>query len=359
MAKKMIADIETDDFRPSPHMVGQIISAYGLDSLQVVGEPLEGTGYVSYRVTTPKGVFALRRKKGSASKIMAKHPDIASSIEGQHNLMLFLHNHGFPVAPPLLTTEKETFVNITGIPWSLYPFVDGEPLEPTNLNQLRAAAQTLARYHQLTQKYHGEPPISQEPFPELFDEAVKEFRRNTKRVDELMSRLGVAEGLRKFKTSLSQIETEMRALPYDSLPHTVIHGDYKPGNILFEGDAVAAVIDFGRSRNEARLFDIAKMIGGLVGTSDDVTCKEMSSVLVTAYDKVALLDALERKSLVLLVQARLAFKALDRLIRLAEEKDDPENLGRAERFNALVQRLDWVTANSEEIRRLLKQPPNS
>src|SRR6266700_1572073 len=156
MAKKMINDLsEADEHRPSPHMIGEIISAYGLESLQVGDDALEGTGYITFRAVTPKGVFALRRKKGSASKIMAKHPDIGSNIEGQHALMLFLHEHGFPVAPPLLTREKETYVNITGVPWSLYPFIDGLPLEPTNLRQLRAAGGALARYHQLTEGYPG------------------------------------------------------------------------------------------------------------------------------------------------------------------------------------------------------------
>jgi len=107
--KRIVNDpSDTDVHRPSPHVIGQIISAYDLSGLQVEGNGLEGTGYITFRAVTPKGVFALRRKKGSASKIMAKHPDIGSNIEGQHALMLFLHEHGFPVAPPLLTREKET-----------------------------------------------------------------------------------------------------------------------------------------------------------------------------------------------------------------------------------------------------------
>ncbi len=360
MAKKMINDLsEADEHRPSPHMIGEIISAYGLESLQVGGDALEGTGYVTFRAVTPKGVFALRRKKGSASKIMTKHPDIGSSIEGQHHLMLFLHDHGFPVAPPLLTREKETYVNVTGIPWSLYPFIDGKPLEPTNLRQLRAAGEALARYHRLMEKYSGEPPISQELFPKLFDGQLNEFRKHAVTLEESKSKLGISESLNHFKPCLSEIETEMKSLRYDSLPHTVIHGDYKPGNILFEGDNVAAVIDFGRSRNEARLFDIAKMIGGLVGANDNTTFMDMTAAFLTGYNEVSLLDTLEKKALIPLVQARLASKAMDRLVRLTEEGDDPDNPRRAERFNLLVQRLDWVRHDSESIRRLLEQPSKS
>ncbi len=358
--KRIVNDpSETDVHRPSPHVIGQIISAYDLDSLQVEGNGLEGTGYITFRAVTPKGVFALRRKKGSASKIMAKHPDIGSNIEGQHALMLFLQEHGFPVAPPLLTREKETYVNITGVPWSLYPFIEGLPLEPTNLRQLRAAGGALARYHQLTEGYLGEPPLTQERFPKLFEEKLKDLRKHTTTLEASQSRLGFAEGLNNFKTSLSEIETEVKGLSYDSLPQTVIHGDYKPGNILFDSDNVAAVIDFGRSRKEARLFDIAKTVGGFVGTIDDTTFMHMTGSFLTAYESASALDNLERKALIPLIQARLASKAIDRLVRLAEEEDDAENLRRAERFNLLVQRLDWVRHNSESMRRLLEQPSRS
>jgi len=37
----------------------------------------------------------------------------------------------------------------------------------------------------------------------------------------------------------------------------VIHGDWHPGNLLFRGPAVAAVVDFDAARAEARAIDVA------------------------------------------------------------------------------------------------------
>jgi homoserine kinase type II len=341
---------------PSSQMIGEIISAYGLESLQLDGAALEGTGYITFRVITPKGVLALRRKKGSASKIMAKHPDIGDSIEGQHRLILFLHDHGFPVAPPLLTKRKHTYVSILGIPCSLYPFIEGQPMAPRNLRQLRASAETLARYHQLTAGYSGVPPLSQAPFPRLFEEKLKDFRKYSETFDGSPSKLGIAESMLTFKSSLDEIETEIQNIPYDSLPKVVIHGDYKPGNVLFRGDNVAAVIDFGRSRNEARLFDIAKTISGLAGTSDDATFLHVTHAFFTAYDSIYPLNNRERMALFSLIQARMAFKNLDRFIGLAKKKDMAEKLAKAERFNTLVQHLQSLRNNSEAIRRLFQEP---
>jgi homoserine kinase type II len=359
-AQRMIAiNADASNDLPSPQMIGEVISAYGLEGLQLDGTSLEGTGYVTFRIITPQGILALRRKKGSASKIMAKHPDISDSIEGQHRLILFLHDHGFPVAPPLLTKGKDTYVSILGIPYSLYPFIDGQPMDPSNLRQLRASAETLARYHQLTAGYSGVPPLSQAPFPKLFEEKLRDFRKYSETFDDSLSTLGMAESMLTFKSSLDEIESEIQNLPYSSLPKVVIHGDYKPGNVLFKGDEVAAVIDFGRSRNEARLFDIAKTISGLLGTVEDATFLDMTSAFLAAYDKTYPLNNHERASLFPLIQARVVSKNLDRFIRLAKKIDAPEKLAKAERFNRLVQRLQSLRNNSEAVRRLFQKPATS
>jgi Ser/Thr protein kinase RdoA (MazF antagonist) len=342
---------------PSPQMIGEIISAYGLEGLQVDGAALEGMGYITFRVITPQGILALRRKKGSASKIMAKHPDIGDSIEGQHRLILFLHDHGFPVAPPLLTKMEDTYVSLHGIPCGLYPFIDGKPMNPSNLRQLRASAETLARYHQLTRGYSGVPPLTQAPFPELFAEKLRDFRKHSEAFDASLSTLGMAESMVAFKSSLDEIETEMQNLPYSSLTKVVIHGDYKPENVLCQGDEVAAVIDFGRSRKEARLVDIAKTISGLLGTSDDATFLEMTSAFFTAYDRTYPLNSHERKGLFSLIQARTASKNLDRFIRLTKKTGMAEKLAKAERFNRLVQHLQSLKNNSETIRGLFQYSP--
>jgi homoserine kinase type II len=359
-ARKMIANsVEEDNTPPSAQMIEGIASAYGLESLHVDGASQEGTGYVTFRVITSKGVLALRRKKGSASKVMSKHPDIGDNIEGQHRLILFLQDHDFPVASPLLTIHRETYVSVLGIPCSLYPYIDGRPLDPRNSHQLRVAAEKLARYHQLTAAYPGVPPLSQPPFPEHFAEKLRDFRKYSENFDDSLSVLGMAESMVAFESSLDEIETEMQNLPYDSLPKALIHGDYKPENILFQGDDVAAVIDFGRSRNEARVFDVAKTIAGLVGTCDDATFLEMTRVFFLGYDSICPLDKSERTALFPLIQARVAIKNLERFIRLAKKTDMAEKFAKAERFNTLAQHLQSLRNNSVAITRLFQEKATS
>jgi Ser/Thr protein kinase RdoA (MazF antagonist) len=349
------SESEAVNYLPTPQMIRQIISSYGLENLQLDGTPLEGTGYITFRAITPTGIFALRRKKGSAAEIMAKHPDIKSNIEGQHRLMLFLHDHGFPVAPPLFTKNKDTQVSLLGIPCSLYPFINGQPLDPENPRQMKASAEALARFHELTAEYSEVPPISQAPFPDLFDQKLKDFRKYAETFDNSPSVLGIAESMLIFNSSLEEIEAEIRKLPYSFLPKCVIHGDYKPGNILFQGDDVAAVIDFGRSRREARLFDVAKTISGLVGTWDDAKFLDMTRVFFVTYDTVYPLNQSERAALFSLIQARVAMKNLERFIRLAKKTDTAERRAKAERFKRLGRHLQSLRNNSEKITGLFQE----
>jgi homoserine kinase type II len=359
-ARKIIAtSVDEGNDLPSAQMIEEIISVYGLESLQVDSASQEGTGYITFRVTTPKNVLALRCKKGSASKIMSKHPEIKHSIEAQHRLILFLQDHGFPVAPPLLTKQGETYVSVRGIPCSLYPYINGRALDPRNLHQLITAAETLARYHQLTAGYSGIPPLSQPLFPEHFKEKLRDFREYSENFDDSLSMLGIAESMVAFESCLDEIETEMQNLPYDSLPKVVIHGDYKPENILFQGDDIAAVIDFGRSRNEARLFDIAKTIAGLVGTSDDAAFLDMTRAFFAGYISICPLNKGERSALFSLIQARVAIKNLERFIRLAKKTDMGEKFAKAERFNRLCQHLRSLRNNSEAITQLFQEKATS
>src|SRR6266545_5608597 len=115
--------MQTTDEIPPLHVVQEVASVYGLREAKLAGGPLEGQGYLTFRLATDRGDLALRRKKGSGLKISTKHPDIGNRIERQHALISFLNDQGFPVAAPLLTRNGRTYASIMGVPYSLYPFI--------------------------------------------------------------------------------------------------------------------------------------------------------------------------------------------------------------------------------------------
>jgi len=353
MAKEVTSALLEGSTETLPdNVISGITSEYGLESLRQEGPPREGTGYMTYRVTTPDRVLALRRKKGSALKISTKHPDIGKSIERQNSLMLFLDRQGFPVAAPLLTVDQRSYVNILGIPYSLYPFIEGTSLDPNNPLQLTVWAETLARYHKLTARYHGTPPKSQKSFPTLFIEQLNWFQENYHALDDQLSSPNTVHTLRTFKANLDKLENELRSMTYESLRRVVIHGDYKPGNVLFQGNRLAAVIDFGVSRHEVRIFDLAKAISGFLDTLRKRGPLDAIRIFVTAYTAVDPLEGHERSCLPLFVQARVASKAIDKIAKLSSKTDMAWKIRRANRFKELAQDLQWLRDNSETFRSL-------
>ncbi len=344
---------ETADFLPL-HVMQEVASIYGLEEARLAGEPLEGTGYVTFRLVTDKGDLALRRKKGSALKIITKHPDIGARIERQHALISFLRDQGFPVAAPLLTKRGRTYASVMGVPHSLYPFIYGQSMDPSNTRQLTIAALTLARYHLLTAGYQGTSPLCQDPFPKLFQGTVDRFHMYLQTIEMSMAELGMAEVLTAFNDILDDVSKRMLTVAYDALPKAVIHGDYKPGNILFQGDKLVAVIDFGRSRSEARILDLARTIPGLVRDEYNKRFLDLAHVFATAYDELYPLQVAEREAMPLLMQARVASKTMEKFANLTKRRDTAKKVKKAHRASEQVRRLQWLRDNASALRTMFE-----
>ncbi len=346
---------ETTTLVPA-HIIGEIAPAYGLDYTQLDGgPPHEGLGYVTFRLATPAGDLALRRKKGSGFKIIAKHPDIGSRIERQHALILFLHEHGFPVAPPLITRHRRTYLSVLGVPYSLYPYIDGQQMDPNNPRQLSVAGENLAKFHQITAQYSGLPPHSENPLPKLFQNELKVFHRNAEALAGSLSELGLKEAMQLFKDAVHDAENRLPSFSYDTLPRTIIHGDYAPQNLLFRQDELAAVLDFGRTRKEARVLDLAITVNTLMKRGNLRTAWQSLKVFAKAYDRELALEDAETRALPTLTEVVVALKAFKRVRRMIGRRDQSRRLKHAHKFNLFVQRLKWIHENSTDIRTLFQE----
>jgi Ser/Thr protein kinase RdoA (MazF antagonist) len=342
---------------PQLSIITEIAALYGLENPRLHETPHEGMGYTTFQLSTAKGDFALRRKKGSPIEIRTKHPDIDQRLNGQHAFMTFLHDHGFPVAPPLFTRDGRSHVSLSGIPYSLYPFINGQPIERGNLRQLARAGQTLGVFHQLTAAYEGPTPISLDASPKMFRDGYEVFLQHADALDEMLGACGIAGSIYSFRANLMELEEEIQNLTYGNLPQAVIHGDYPGENILFKGDDVVGVLDFGRSRREARVLDLANVTQSLMRTTFDdyESFLPFLQVFATGYKQALPLDELEYEALPLLTQTRVALKAFDRARRLVKKGNDiGDKLLGLQKFMLLARRLQWLRANSAVLRMLFE-----
>ncbi|MCG8448679.1 MAG: phosphotransferase [Pirellulales bacterium] len=231
------------------------------------------------------------------------HPS-ASGLLAIHGLLQHVARAGLDVAPvPLPTRDGETFLVSEEHPWELTPWMPGEANyrnapSPTKLSN---AMQTLARFHQLAISYSyrqqtarvAPSPGLQQRLKLLRDLQQGELERLWKATRaapasdlcevalELLD--GVARSLDKVTKSLQQIVD----VP---LPLQWCLRDVRDEHLLFTGEQVTGLIDFGAAAIDSVSGDIARLLGSMAGDH-----AESWRQAAQAYDQVRPLSQDERR----------------------------------------------------------------
>ena len=108
-----------------------------------------------YRITTDGGEYILRRSHSSRT---------LEEVRFEHALVAHLRNNGFPAPVFVPCVSGETSVVVNGYLFSASVFVKGSPYQVENIEHLREAARTLAKYHRIVASFGLLPPRSREPF---------------------------------------------------------------------------------------------------------------------------------------------------------------------------------------------------
>ena len=177
----------------------------------------------------------------------------------EHALVAHLRNNGFP-APVFVPCESgETSVVVNRHLYSASVFVKGSPYQAENVEHLREAARTLAKYHWIVASFGSPPPRLREPFlsetlrerlaampsPEIISDFSARYGDRDPRIPDLLASLPYV--LERGEAVLGLLDRL-----YPVLPKLVIHGGCRRGSTLFEGDRLVAMLDFDSARLEAR-----------------------------------------------------------------------------------------------------------
>lgn len=178
-------------------------------------------------VEADAGRFLLKRR--------APGLDDFARVQTEHAAQIALQRAGLPVPAPLATRDGETIAVYEGRLYELYPYVEAEPFRPGD-DSARTAGAVLARMHGVLERIR--PPVHtpttgrgrvDRAFDHL-DSAAPELRHALDRLrHEWASALQKTQGLDLRSTCLT-------------------HGDYHPGNTLWRGRQLVAVIDFETMR---------------------------------------------------------------------------------------------------------------
>jgi len=274
-----MGDREREHGALDPTDLAIVVSHFNLGVIRAMVAVSRGApGGVKYEVDSDRGRFLLKRRRESRD-----HLDRVTFV---HAVEIALVEAGFPI-PRLIGTARHhsSMVIHGGSVFELHEWVTGSRYDDS-VSKTVGSGSALARLHETFRRTAIAASVPR--FPTRAERANHVLGH----LDEIRKTGSVhaAPAIRAYTDAVRQIET----LGVSRWDESTIHGDWHPGNLVFEGDRVSAVLDFDNARPGHRTSDIAtgvlqfSMIGG---KSDPRTWPEHADLarveaFLTGYDSV-------------------------------------------------------------------------
>jgi Ser/Thr protein kinase RdoA (MazF antagonist) len=281
-----------------PTEFAPVLAYYRSDCQPSHIESLQGNGGFSgarlWRLTTPRGQLCLRRWP-------PEYPTI-ERLQFIQAVLWHVDREGFERSP--LPVESGThcgFIEHAGALWQLEPWLSGvaDYHAQPSAAKLRGALETLAEFHLAAASFPlaENGPLSSQ---RLHDRQVALQRLQAGELDRLAAaiRPGDWPALAERATRLVQLvrlaaervgQTLSDAVAL-RVPIQPCIGDIWHDHVLYIGERVSGIIDFGGMRADTVAGDVARLLGSLVG--DDA---EGWQIGLAAYDRLRRLTIDERR----------------------------------------------------------------
>ena len=267
------------------------LTRYAVGALVSQAPIATGIENTNYFVTTTNGRYVLT--------LYERLP--ANELPFYLNLMAHLANAGVECPAPIRDRTGTLFGTLNGKPASLVTRVDGAPIEVPDDAHCAAVGNSLGRLHVASATYRAR--LTNRRGPAWWRQAARSVRPFiTGEQNELLA----AE--LKFLTGFAKVR----------LPRGAIHGDLFCDNVLFAGERVSGIIDFGFAATDALAYDLAITVNDwcVDKAGDGALVPELVSALAGAYDAVRPLTADERAQWPALLRAAALRFWLSRLYDL-------------------------------------------
>ena len=269
------------------------LARYAVGTLVLQAPIASGIENTNYFVTTTKGRYVLT--------LYERLP--ANELPFYLNLMAHLARGGVECPAPEPDRSGALFSMLNGKPASLVTRVDGQPtLEPDAVH-CAAVGNALGRLHLASATYR--PRLANRRGPSWWRQAARAVRSYLfpEQNQLLVAELRYLAGFTKVR-----------------MPRGAIHGDLFCDNVLFAGDRVSGIIDFGFAATDFLAYDLAITVNDwcIVNEGPDAGAlvPELVEALVRAYEGVRELTADERAQWPALLRAAALRFWLSRLYDL-------------------------------------------
>jgi homoserine kinase type II len=253
----------------TPDELDAWLARYALGALSELAPIAAGIENTNYFVSTERGRYVLTLYERLP-------PD---ELPFYLNLMAHLAREGVEVPAPVPDRTGALFSHLNGRPAGLVRRIDGAALDAATEAACAAVGNALARLHRASQSYR--PRLTNRRGPSWWRQAARAVRSFiTPEQNELLT----AEV--RFQTGFGR----------GKLPKGAIHGDLFCDNVLFAGERVAGIIDFGFAATDFFAYDLAIAVNDwCVSRGDDGALDEgRMRAMVCAYHAVRPLTDEER-----------------------------------------------------------------
>jgi Ser/Thr protein kinase RdoA (MazF antagonist) len=225
--------------------LAMVCSRYDIGVIESVRPFKRGSGRApKVVIKTDRGRYLLKRR--------AAGPQTPVRVAFSHAIQSHLSARKFPL-PLLITTrtDQSTILLLDGHTYELFEFIAGDNYD-LSLDATADAGRALGLFHRLLVRFHAS---SYSPAVGSYHNAPG-LRRH---LDAIASRLHESERatVAYLADAYDAAASSVEAAGIARWPHQIIHGDWHPGNMLFKGSRVAAVIDYDTARLGPRAVDLA------------------------------------------------------------------------------------------------------
>ncbi len=316
----------------------RVLQCYPSECQPQQGSYLAGAGGFSgarfWRLQTPAGELCLRRWP-------REHPS-RERLEFIQAVLWHVRQEGFERFPlPLETRTHAGYVCESGHLWELTPWRSGKAdyRQAPSAARLRAALGALAEFHLAAASF---------PLPDRSPDVSPGIRERVERAQswspQRLRSLGEAiqpgdwpelalrarQWLTLAPLAIARIQPSLARALSLSAPLQPCIRDIWHDHVLFIGEEVSSLIDFGAMRTDNVAVDLARLLGSLAG--DD---RQAWATGLNAYHKIRPLSDVEHALIAVLDQANTVLGGLNWLEWIYLEGRQFENR------QAVLERLDW------------------
>jgi Ser/Thr protein kinase RdoA (MazF antagonist) len=191
-----------------------------------------------YKVRNLEKTYYLKKRFNSSVKMLVE----------EYLLTTYLQESGLTVERPLLTVSRQPYVQQHQDFYSLYPALEGKPVQVYSLASLKKMGTYLSHLHGRLKQY-------------VCKYEVEEWKVDT-HLREWIAGQDPTSIERWGKGFLGRLNEW--SFSCGKLPHQLVHSDCHPRNILIKEERVTGIIDFERLRKAPRIADIGYFIAGIL-----------------------------------------------------------------------------------------------